>query len=75
MPGRILAMGGRTAKLDHLVLELCADLREHVLGQDAIYVSSGNSANALAIWRAQGFDGLLREAWSAGFFSAAGARG
>lgn len=39
------------------------DLREHVLAQDAIYVSGGNTANALAIWRVHGFDVVLREAW------------
>ena len=43
-----------------------ADLREHVLAQDAIYVSGGNTANALAIWRVHGFDTILREAWERG---------
>jgi peptidase E len=43
-----------------------ADLREHVLSRDAIYVSGGNTANALAIWRAHGFDEILREAWENG---------
>ena len=43
-----------------------ADLREHVLAQDAIYVAGGNTANALAIWRAHGFDAVLREAWERG---------
>ena len=43
-----------------------ADLREHVLAQDAIYVSGGNTANALAIWRVHGFDRILREAWEQG---------
>jgi dipeptidase E len=42
------------------------DLREHVLAQDAIYVSGGNTANALAIWRVHGFDQVLREAWERG---------
>jgi peptidase E len=42
------------------------DLREHVLAQDAIYVSGGNTANALAIWRVHGFDYILREAWERG---------
>jgi peptidase E len=41
-------------------------LRELVLGQDAICVGGGNTANALAIWRVHGFDGILREAWEAG---------
>ena len=43
-----------------------ADLRELALGQDAIYVSGGNTANALAIWRVHGFDAILREAWETG---------
>ena len=43
-----------------------ADLREHLLSRDAIYVSGGNTANALAIWRAHGFDEILREAWQRG---------
>ena len=42
------------------------DLRELVLGQDAICVSGGNTANMLAIWRAHGIDELLREAWENG---------
>jgi dipeptidase E len=42
------------------------DVREHVLAQDAIYVSGGNTANALAIWRVHGFDAVLREAWERG---------
>ena len=43
-----------------------ADLREHVLAQDAIYVSGGNTANALAVWRVHGFDAVLLEAWESG---------
>jgi len=43
-----------------------ADLHELALAQDAIYVSGGNTANALAIWRVHGFDAILREAWEAG---------
>ena len=42
------------------------DLREHALSRDVIYVSGGNTANALAIWRVHGFDSVLREAWEAG---------
>jgi dipeptidase E len=38
-------------------------LRELVLSQDVIVVGGGNTANMLAIWRAHGFDALLREAW------------
>jgi dipeptidase E len=42
------------------------NLREFSLGMDAIYVSGGNTANALAIWRVHGFDSVLREAWEQG---------
>jgi dipeptidase E len=42
------------------------NLRELALEQDVIYVSGGNTANALAIWRVHGFDAILREAWEAG---------
>jgi peptidase E len=41
-------------------------LHELALDQDVIYVSGGNTANALAIWRVHGFDAILREAWEAG---------
>jgi dipeptidase E len=41
-------------------------LREHLLSQDAIYVGGGSLVNLLAIWRAQGVDDILREAWRAG---------
>jgi peptidase E len=42
------------------------DLRALALDQDVIYVSGGNTANALAIWRVYGFDRILREAWEQG---------
>jgi dipeptidase E len=42
------------------------NLRELMLGQDVIFVGGGNTANMLAIWRAHGFDRILREAWEAG---------
>lgn len=42
------------------------DLAEHVLTQDAVFVSGGNTAHALAIWRIHGFDAVLREAWERG---------
>jgi peptidase E len=42
------------------------DLRALALDQDVIYVSGGNTANALAIWRAHGFDQVLRDAWDDG---------
>jgi peptidase E len=43
-----------------------AGIREHLLAQDAIYVSGGNTANMLAVWRVHGVDAALREAWERG---------
>jgi dipeptidase E len=43
-----------------------AGLRELALDHDVILVTGGNTANALAIWRAHGFDEVLREAWEQG---------
>jgi dipeptidase E len=42
------------------------DLRSFALEQDVIFVSGGNTANMLAIWRVHRFDQILREAWEAG---------
>jgi peptidase E len=42
------------------------ELRKAALEQDVIFVSGGNTANALAIWRTHGFDQILHEAWEAG---------
>jgi len=52
-----------------------AGLREHVLAQDAILVSGGNTANLLAIWRAHGFDEIIREAWEQGIVLAGSSAG
>jgi peptidase E len=38
------------------------DLRSFLLAQDVIYVSGGNTANMLAIWRVHGVDRILAEA-------------
>jgi dipeptidase E len=43
-----------------------ANLRELVLGQDAVYITGGNTANLFALWRLHGLDIVLREAWNAG---------
>jgi peptidase E len=39
---------------------------EHLAQQDVIYVSGGNTANALALWRLHGVDEALRAAWERG---------
>jgi peptidase E len=49
--------------------------RPRLLEQDIIYVSGGNTANALAIWRAHGMDVALREAWEGGIVLCGGSAG
>ena len=39
---------------------------EHLDAQDVVYVSGGNTANALAVWRLHGVDDALRTAWERG---------
>src|SRR5262249_33469941 len=39
---------------------------ERLAEQDVIYVSGGNTANALSIWRLHGIDVSLRAAWERG---------
>jgi dipeptidase E len=39
---------------------------DHLAAQDVVYVSGGNTANALAIWRLHGIDVALRIAWERG---------
>jgi len=43
-----------------------SDLRAFTLAQDVLLVPGGNTANMLAIWRAHGFDRIVREAWEQG---------
>jgi dipeptidase E len=43
-----------------------ADLRDHLLDQDLIYVGGGSVVSMLGVWRAHGLDAILREAWQRG---------
>jgi dipeptidase E len=43
-----------------------ADLREHLLEQDLIYVGGGSVISMLGVWRAHGIDRILHEAWERG---------
>ena len=43
--------------------------------QDVIFVSGGNTANMLAVWRVHGFDAILREAWERGIVLAGSSAG
>jgi peptidase E len=64
------AYGDRLCEPSHISLfrlgRKPVPLREHLLAQDAIYVGGGSLVNLLAIWRAQGLDAILREAWADG---------
>jgi dipeptidase E len=51
------------------------DLRNLVLGQDAIFVAGGSLANLLAVWRLHGLDAILREAWERGIVLAGSSAG
>jgi peptidase E len=51
------------------------DLREHVLSRDVLFISGGNTANMLAIWRVHGFDEILRDAWEQGIVLAGSSAG
>lgn len=39
---------------------------ERIASADVVYVSGGNTANALAIWRVHGVDRALRHVWESG---------
>jgi peptidase E len=43
-----------------------ADLREHLLSQDVVWVGGGSVAGLLAMWRLHGLDLVFREAWQSG---------
>jgi peptidase E len=43
-----------------------ANLRDHLLAQDAIYVGGGNTKSALGVWREWGADQVFAEAYAAG---------
>ncbi|WP_182524937.1 peptidase E [Nocardioides dongkuii] len=55
-----------TLRLFHLHELGGADLREHLLAQDVVYVGGGSTANLLALWRLHGLDTVLREALEQG---------
>jgi dipeptidase E len=67
-----------SAEASHLKLFGTPDAtswRPRLLEQDVICVSGGNTANALAVWRAQGMDAALREAWESGIVLCGGSAG
>ena len=62
------AFSGGHCDPSHLALfnRTVDDVRALLLAQDVIYVGGGNTVNLLAVWRAQGVDSILREAWGRG---------
>ncbi len=52
-----------------------SDLRSFVLEQDIVCVGGGNTANALDVWRRQGLDVILREAFAQGTLMTGGSAG
>jgi dipeptidase E len=48
---------------------------EILLSMDAIYVGGGNTVNMLAVWRAQGIDQILHQAWEQGIVLGGGSAG
>jgi len=65
---RFYAAFARRTEASHLALfqRTVSDLEAFLLGQDAIYVGGGNTANMLAVWRVHGLDLILRRAWDDG---------
>ena len=65
---RFYTVFARRSEAAHLSLfnRSILDLEAFLLGQDAIYVGGGNTANMLAIWRVHGLDRILRRAWEEG---------
>ncbi|HEY9388561.1 MAG TPA: peptidase E [Mycobacteriales bacterium] len=63
------AFAGSDVRTSHLALFAMpniADIREHLLNQDVIWVGGGSVANLLAVWRTHRLDEILRECWQAG---------
>ena len=42
------------------------DVRGHLLSQDVVLVEGGSVVNLMAVWRAHGLPGILRDCWEAG---------
>lgn len=62
------AFAGGACEPSHLALfkRTVDDVRGFPLFQDVIHVGGVNTVNLLAVWRAQGVDAVLREAWRRG---------
>ena len=62
--------GGDRCEASHLSLfrreRAPVEPREHLLGQDLIYVGGGSVTSLMGAWRAHGIDEILRECWERG---------
>ena len=61
-------LAGAPVELRHLALfpmPNVSDPEDLLMSQDIIFVGGGSVANMLAVWRAHGLDGVLRDAWAA----------
>lgn len=52
-----------------------ADVRAHLLDQDVLLVEGGSVVNLMAVWRAHGLRGIMRECWEAGVVLAGASAG
>lgn len=68
------SIGARPSFL-RLFARTVEDLRMFLLGFDLIYLGGGNTANMMAVWKAQGVDKILFEAWERGIVIAGGSAG
>jgi peptidase E len=60
------ALGWQGSHLQLFTMPNVEDMREHLLGQDVVWVWGGSVAGLLAMWRLHGVDAIFREAWEAG---------
>ncbi len=63
------AFGRAGWRVSHLALfpePNVADVGEHLLAQDVVWVAGGSVANLLALWRLHGIGSAMRSAWQEG---------
>jgi peptidase E len=63
------AFGRAGWRVSHLALfpePNVADIQEHLLAQDVVWVAGGSVANLLALWRLHGIGPAMHAAWQAG---------
>jgi peptidase E len=58
-----------------LFARMVEDIPSFLLGFDLIYLGGGNTANMMAVWKAQGVEEVLFEAWRRGIVIAGGSAG